>query len=161
MDLFRYLDNLSKISKKMVKLRKNSKVFAKFEDDMVKRHRIFINESTRNENSWLFNRNSRLEIQKLIFLQTEEITSPRLHNNMQFYDLLSLRIEVLIQRHIYWNQKEVDEETSVNQSLIRKMRVSRKKSTVLPRDEEGSVPLSRTVNVINYQSNINLKKYLK
>ena len=80
---------------------------------------------------------------------------------MQFYDLLSLRIEELIQRHIYWNQKEVDEETSVNQSLIRKMRVSRKKSTVLPRDEEGSVPLSRTVNVINYQSNINLKKYLK
>lgn len=41
------------------------------------------------------------------------------------------------------------------------MRLSRKKSTVLPKDEEGSVPLSRTVNVINYQSNINLKKYLK
>lgn len=85
----------------MIRKKKNSETFAKFEEDMVTRHRRFINESTRNENSWLFNRNSRLEIQKLIFLQTEEINSPRLHNNEHFHEILYCRIEELIHKHIY------------------------------------------------------------
>ena len=126
---------------------------------MITRHRDFIIETTIAENSWLFNRNSRLEIQKLIFLQTEEILTPRLHNHVNFYDILSSRIDELIERHIYSNPDEVDEETSVPHSVIRHMRVSRKKSVILPKDEEGSVPLSRIVNVVNHQSNNTLKKY--
>lgn len=47
----------------------------------------------KQELPWLFERNSRKEIQKLVFIQTEEAQSPRLHNNINYQNEIMHQIE--------------------------------------------------------------------
>lgn len=125
---------------------------------MIKNQSAYISHNMHREYYILFQRFARREIQNLVFLQTESISSPRLHNTFLHQNLMNLRIDELVEKLVHSNINEPSENTSLGHSLIKDLKLSRRPSILTTKEEEGSVPLSKTLNVIHHANDVAVKR---
>ena len=108
----------------------------------------------------LFERNGRREIQELVFSQTELIKTPRLHSNNLFRNIFTYRIDELIEQLLNLNLNDISDNTSYAHSLIKELKLNRKHSIMTTKDE-GSVPLSETLNVIHHANDVVARRFTR
>ena len=143
----------------MIKIKKMSSKFKRYEKHMINHQAKSISESMHSEHYIMFQRYARREIQNLVFLQTEPIYSPRLHNNFLLQSMMNTRLDELIDKLVFMKVNEPSDITSIGHSLIKDLKLIRRPSIMTTREEEGSVPLSKTLNVIHHANDVTPKRF--
>jgi hypothetical protein len=114
-----------------------------------------LNHNLRKENPWLFQRNSRKEIQELVFLQTEEVQSPRLHNDIKYQSLMLTKIEEVIEKQKLIEYKDYSPTSSPEGRF--QFGLAKRPSRIATKEEEGSVPLSSNLHVVPHANEVDYK----
>ena len=128
---------------------------------LQKRHDNLLNMNNKHENPWLFERNSRREIRNIVFLETEESPSPRLHSNTNYQRMLIEKMDEIMEKQ---RQKEIAEGSPCSSQadpLRRKYTLAKRPSLIHSIDEKGAVPMSSNLNVIPHANEIIDKKYIR
>ena len=155
-----YLDNLEALAVDMVKDRHVPPKLRRFIRHLKRRQVKLMNLNVMTENPWLFARNSRKEIQNLVFQQHEDIQSPRLHENVLYHNIIMARIEEVLERE---NPTliEPSEEISNNNFQSRNTKLMKRGAINDIKIEPEIIPLTDTIEVIPHANEINKQKMIR
>lgn len=156
-----FLGNHSTLSRKVLKKKRNSKILTQSVKYLHQKELQHLNTSIREGNRWLFDKNSRKEIQRLVFSDADAPNTPLLHNNIFYQQLILIRMEEILELQKPKEAGETSRMSSQVRLLRRNLTLSKRSSVAKSREDEGAVPLSAQLNVIPHANEMTDKKFMR
>ena len=155
-----YLDNLEVLAKKQVKEKYVPPKLWRFIRHLKRRQVKLMNSNVMTENQWLFARKGNKEIQNLVFQQHEDIPSPRLHENVLYYNIIMARMEEVFKKE---NPRliETSENASINHFYSKNTKIMKRGAINDVKIVPENISFTDTIEIIPHANEINTRKNMR